>query len=108
MRLNNAYRDAAVRIAVAALVLIGFGMASAHMLTDGDCEFAPAGPSPENGVACLRAGGTWNLSHGFWHVAYEFGHVAFWPLMILIALVLAILFIRSGMPNSRVTRLSND
>jgi hypothetical protein len=70
------------------VVLVGFGMASAHMLTDGDCEYAPAGPSPENGVACLRAGGAWNPSHGFWHDAYEFGHVPLWPLIILIALAL--------------------
>lgn len=106
MRLSDAHRDVAARIALATVILIGFGMASAHMLTDGDCEFAPLGPMPENGAACGRAGGTWNPSHGFWHVAYEFGHVAFWPLIILIAIVCALLVVRPRMPNSRVTGLS--
>ena len=87
-------RDLLVRIALAGLVLIGFGMASAHMLTDGDCETARLGPLPDTGRACVRSGGTWNPSTGFWHVAYEFGHIAFWPLIILLALVVAVVVTR--------------
>lgn len=106
MTLSDTNSDRAVTIALAGAVVVGAGMAFAHMLTDGDCSFAPLGPEPNTARECARAGGTWTPSTGFWHIAYEIGHVAFWPLIVLMAIVIALVLIRPHMPKPRADILS--